>query len=128
MQWLFFVVSVQSIAMKYIKPLVLTLITLALVILLNTKLGDAPPVGKFLDPFHGFWQNAEPVGKYKAQDISLPQLKGKVEVYYDDRLVPHILQRMMKTCILCRAILPPSTGCGKWIFKFTQPAAACANW
>jgi penicillin amidase len=76
--------------MKYIKPLVLAILTVAFVWALNTKIGAAPPFGKFLDPFHGFWQNAEKVGKFNQADVDLPGLKGKVDVYYDDRLVPHI--------------------------------------
>jgi penicillin amidase len=76
--------------MKYIKPAVLIIVTIVLVVLLNTKLGQAPPFGKFLDPFHGFWQNAEKVGKFNQADVDLPGLKGKVEVYYDERLVPHV--------------------------------------
>ncbi len=76
--------------MKYVKPLVLAVLTIAFVVALNTKIGSAPPFGKFLDPFHGFWQAAEKVGSYNTADADLSGLKGKVEVYYDDRLVPHI--------------------------------------
>ena len=56
------------------------------------NLGDKsiPPLGSFLNPFSGFWANAESGNGFKNQDLSLPGLKGKVEVVYDDVMVPHI--------------------------------------
>ena len=49
-----------------------------------------PPLGAFLNPFSGFWANAEPAKGFELKDISLPGLKGKVQVVYDELLVPHI--------------------------------------
>lgn len=49
-----------------------------------------PPLGSFFNPFSGFWSNAEPGAPGKWQDISLPGLKGKANVVYDDLMVPHI--------------------------------------
>ena len=52
-----------------------------------------PPLGSFLNPFSGFWANAEPVSKYKSgkkERVDLPGLKGPVEVLFDDMQVPHI--------------------------------------
>lgn len=54
-------------------------------------LSKIPPLGKFLDPFHGFWQNAE--AKQKAEgsrELSLSALKQQVNVLYDSLMVPHI--------------------------------------
>jgi penicillin amidase len=48
-----------------------------------------PPLGKFLDPFHGFWQNAE-TGEAKDGELSIPGLKDKVTVVYDSARIPHI--------------------------------------
>jgi len=48
-----------------------------------------PPPGKFLDPFHGFWANAEPPTVYD-HEIKIPGLKDKVSVIYDSLLIPHI--------------------------------------
>ena len=48
-----------------------------------------PPLGKFLDPFHGFWANAEPPIAYD-HEIDIPGLKGQVTVTYDSLLIPHI--------------------------------------
>ena len=76
-------------------PLILSaVITFALIILLNNtwKIGgqQLPAFGKFLSPQHGLWQNAEPVKMDFTQDLRFPQLAGKVNVYLDDRLVPHV--------------------------------------
>lgn len=48
-----------------------------------------PPLGKFLDPFHGFWQNAEN-GKRSDQSLSIPGLIEKVTVHYDSVGIPHL--------------------------------------
>lgn len=49
-----------------------------------------PPLGKFLDPFHGFWQNAESKD-HKGPEFSAPSgLKDKVTVVYDSLLIPHV--------------------------------------
>lgn len=76
--------------MKYFPFLSSLALTVALAVTLNTKIGQAPPFGKFLNPFTGFWQNAESSGSYKNIECSLPGLKNEVKVYVDDRLVPHI--------------------------------------
>jgi len=65
-------------------------ITAALVFSLNKKWGAVPPVGKFLSPQFGIWQNAEATDKDFAADLKIPGLKDKVEIYFDDRLVPHV--------------------------------------
>src|SRR5260221_6850590 len=70
--------------------LISILITIALIFALNKKWGSVPPMGKFLSPQHGFWQNAEPADASFDADLKFPQLKSKAEVYFDDRLVPHV--------------------------------------
>lgn len=49
-----------------------------------------PALGKFLSPQQGIWQNAEPKEYDFSRDLRFPELKGKVEVYFDERLVPHV--------------------------------------
>jgi len=75
-----------------IAPFVISTIgTAGLVYALNRPLGPLPmPAGKFLSPQHGFWQNAEPAGQKFDADLHFPELRGKAEVYFDDRLVPHV--------------------------------------
>ncbi|MBK8089675.1 MAG: penicillin acylase family protein [Chitinophagaceae bacterium] len=76
--------------MRLLPILVSTAITIGLVYALNTKIGPAPPLGKFLSPQHGFWQNAEPANENFSQDLKFPALKGNANVYFDERLIPHV--------------------------------------
>ncbi|MBS1491745.1 MAG: penicillin acylase family protein [Bacteroidetes bacterium] len=78
--------------MRIVKIVISSLITLALVYALNRSWNfgkPIPPLGKFLDPFHGFWQNAESK-KDKPADIHLKGLKGDVAIVYDSASIPHI--------------------------------------
>lgn len=52
-----------------------------------------PPLGKFLDPFHGFWQNLEPTGYQGKKQLVIPGLKEPVTVVYDSLLIPHIFAK-----------------------------------
>lgn len=52
--------------------------------------GKTPRLGYFLSPQVGFWQNAEPGNTNYTATFSLPGNIEKVDVYMDDRLVPHI--------------------------------------
>ena len=47
-------------------------------------------MGKFLDPFHGFWQNAESRDTAKEKELKLEGLKGTVEIRFDDQMIPHV--------------------------------------
>jgi penicillin amidase len=66
------------------------LITVMLIVVLNSTLVLKAPLGKLLSPQQGLWQNAESLDKDYSAHLSFPQLKGKVNVYFDDRLVPHV--------------------------------------
>ncbi len=80
--------------MRILPFLVSATVTAGLVFTLNIqlKLGatKAPRLGYFLSPQHGFWKNAEGVNKNFDASILANDLKGDVDVYMDDRLVPHI--------------------------------------
>lgn len=76
--------------MRIIPFLVSAAVTVGLVFMLNRKLGPAPPLGKFLSPQHGFWQNADPADMDYNAAIKPDGLKDDAEVYIDDRLVPHV--------------------------------------
>jgi penicillin G amidase len=51
---------------------------------------DAPPFGYFLDPFQGFWQNAERPSHQYPGELALEGLKAPVRVLYDQDNIPHI--------------------------------------
>ena len=79
--------------MKYFKFLLSISLTVALIYLLNSKHGIAPPFAKFLDPFNGFWQNAENVKSFTDVSYKLEGLQDEVKVFFDERLVPHIFAK-----------------------------------
>ncbi len=70
------------------------IVTVGLVAVLDTPLPigatKSPRLGYFLSPQHGFWKNAEKVNTNFDASILANELKGNVDVYLDDRLVPHI--------------------------------------
>jgi penicillin G amidase len=76
--------------MRIIPFLTGLVVTLALIFALNKKWGAIPALGKFLSPQQGFWQNAEPTDANLNEELTCTELKGKVNVYLDDRLVPHV--------------------------------------
>ncbi len=77
--------------MRIIPFAISTIVTAGLVFAFNRPLGPLPmPLGKFISPQHGFWQNAEPSSTSFDADFSFPNLKGKADVYFDERLVPHV--------------------------------------
>lgn len=80
--------------MRYIPFTVSAVITIALVTVLNVQLPlgktKSPRLGYFLSPQTGFWQNAEPVNVSFDDNIKIKGIKNTTEVYFDDRLVPHI--------------------------------------
>ncbi|MBB5395440.1 penicillin acylase family protein [Mucilaginibacter sp. AK015] len=76
--------------MKVFKAVLSLVITLALIWALQTKFGDIPPLGAFLNPSTGFWQNAESKNIIPTQNLKLNGLQGKVTVKFDEDMVPHI--------------------------------------
>lgn len=69
-----------------ISLLICVLVTLSL----NFKIGKIPALGKFMSPFQGSWQNAEKDRGSNKMKFNMAGLKSPVEVFYDDRCVPHI--------------------------------------
>src|SRR5574343_849341 len=80
--------------MRIVPLLASALLTWGAIHLFNTQLSiggsKTPRLGYFLSPQHGFWQNAASTETNYNDNIVLKDLQGKVEVYIDDRLVPHI--------------------------------------
>ena len=90
--------------MKKIKFGILLFVTISLTYLLNNPipLEDAPipPLGKLLNPFTGFWQNAENITDLNYQpSLDHLHLDAPAKVIYDDKLVPHIFANSMKDAI-----------------------------
>ncbi|MEQ7799878.1 penicillin acylase family protein [Pedobacter sp. ASV1-7] len=73
-----------------IKAFICVIIPILLVFALNTKFGNIPPILKFLNPFTGFWQNAEHLTVKKNNKIILKGTHQTVDIAFDDRMIPHI--------------------------------------
>lgn len=77
--------------MKYIGFLVSLIITITLVYFLDQGVAGVPPMGKLLSPYTGFWQNAEGQEPGWPEQEHLNGLQNEVQVFYDDRRVPHVV-------------------------------------
>jgi penicillin amidase len=98
--------------MRIVPFIISSIATIGLVSVLNIQLpaGNAktPKLGYFLSPQQGFWKNAEKINTDFNANLVANELKGDVDVYIDDRLVPHILFK--DSCML-------NLDYGKWTFK-----------
>ncbi len=75
--------------MKVVYFAISLVVTLAVIIALNSTFGKIPAFGPFLSPQHGFWQNAEPV-ESATDDVTDAAISADAEVFFDNRMVPHI--------------------------------------
>lgn len=66
------------------------LVSIVLLVLLDGTLATPVPLGRLLSPQEGIWQNAEPIGESFNGNLKFPGLTGKTDVYFDERMVPHI--------------------------------------
>src|SRR6188472_4080602 len=76
--------------MRVIPFVVCAVLTAALVLILDSRLLLPAPLGKLLSPQHGIWQNEESTNSDFNAQLQFPELEGKVDVYLDERLVPHV--------------------------------------
>jgi penicillin amidase len=76
--------------MKLFKA-ILSLFLLVIIVFLGSRpSGKLPPLGNFISPFTGFWQNAENNHAFKNENIQLKGLYDKVDIIFDEHLIPHI--------------------------------------
>lgn len=80
----------SSINMRIFSTVLCALITAALCYLLNTIAVLPVPLGKLLSPQGGIWQNAVPRNFDFSMELPAKGLKGEVEIFLDERLVPHV--------------------------------------
>lgn len=80
--------------MRVFKLISCLTITLGLIFLLDNRWmingNPIPPIGKFLDPFNGFWRNIEPEDFKGKEVLGIRGLQDKVTVVYDSLAIPHI--------------------------------------
>ena len=109
--------------MKTFKALLSLAATIGLTWALNTRLplsAPVPPLGKFLDPFHGFWQNCFADGA--RENLNLEGLSGPVEVIYDSAHIPHIYAANEEDLFLAQGFVTASDRL--WQMEFQTHAAA----
>jgi penicillin amidase len=107
-----------------LKAVVSLLFTIALVYFLNRSWNfgkPIPPLGKFLDPFHGFWRNAES-GNVKPTEENFAGLKDEVSILYDSALIPHIYARNEEDLFFTQGYLTAMYRL--WQMEFQTHAAA----
>lgn len=76
--------------MNKAKAFICIIIPIVLGFAFNTKFGDVPPLLKFLNPFTGFWQNAESNTIPTQKKLALKGAKDKIEILFDDQMIPHV--------------------------------------
>ncbi|MBL4675615.1 MAG: penicillin acylase family protein [Mucilaginibacter sp.] len=79
--------------MKVFKAIICLAITGVLIWALQTKFGDIPPLGDFVNPSTGFWQNAESKNILATEKLKLKDLQDEVTVQFDDNRIPHIFAK-----------------------------------
>lgn len=111
--------------MKTVKFLVSFVICAALIYGLDNrwviKNSPIPPMGKFLDPMHGFWQNIDSKD-IKSQELDVTGLNDKVIVTYDSLHIPHIFASNNEDLYLTQGYVTAADRL--WQMEFQTHAAA----
>ena len=77
--------------MKYLKFFLSLILAISVFYGLNNKFGSIPPIGKFLNPYSGFWQNE--TDESIEGTVLINGLKDQVTVHYDAQLIPHVFAK-----------------------------------
>jgi len=109
--------------MKLLRLSLSLLITLSLFYLLNFPQGKNIPfaLGKFLNPFAGFWQNNIRTDKI-PEDLDIRGLIDSVVVQWDERQVPHIFAQNTHDLYMAQGYLTARDRL--WQMDFVAHAAA----
>ena len=98
--------------MRYFRFFFVLLLTLGLIWFCDTSnplgISPLPPLGKLLDPYGGFWKNAEAFGEYPETSLAIPGLSKPVTVAYDTRMVPHIFAENLKDALMAQGFITAS--------------------
>ena len=108
--------------MKYLVFTITLLVNIALFLVLGTREILPLPLGSFLNMQEGIWQNAEPVDHDFTENLSIKGLKGGVNVYLDDRLVPHIFAEQENDAYFVQGYIHAKNRL--WQMEFQTHAAA----
>ena len=91
--------------MRIVYGFLFLLLTIALVYVLDTKAVLPAPLGRLLSPQQGIWQNAEAINENFTEQLKFANLKGKTEVYFDERLVPHVFAEQTEDAYFVQGFL-----------------------
>jgi penicillin amidase len=108
--------------MRIVTFIVALVTTIAFIIVLNNPIGSIPPLGRFISPQQGFWQNAEPIGKNFSASLHFDSLKKPASIYFDERLVPHIFAEKESDAYFIQGYLHATFRL--WQMEFQTHAAA----
>lgn len=112
--------------MRIIKLLASLFLTIGLIIALDNRwviMGNpVPPLGKFLSPFQGFWNNLEDDDATEPDLIALSRVKDHVSVVYDTLSVPHIFASNEMDLYFAQGFVTARDRL--WQMEFTTHAAA----
>ncbi|MDN4166596.1 penicillin acylase family protein [Cytophagales bacterium LB-30] len=108
--------------MKFLKFATSLLLSGALFYFLHFSHGIIPPLGKLLDPFSGFWQNATSEALAPQEDISIPGLQQPVKISYDSASIPHIQAQNLHDLYLAQGYVTAQHRL--WQMEFQTMAAA----
>jgi len=106
--------------MKYLKILISLALTIGIFYTLNTKFGSIPPIGKFLNPYSGVWQNE--TDESLSGEVLIKGLKNKVTVHYDEQIIPHAFAQNEEDLYLTQGYLTAKHRL--WQMDFQTYAAA----
>lgn len=112
--------------MRILKFIISLIITLSLIYAFNTSWvaggNRIPPLGKFLDPFHGFWQNAESKDHRVSDNLEIDGLKEPVTIVFDSIMIPHIFAQNDEDLYLAQGYVTAMHRL--WQMEFQTHAAA----
>ena len=108
--------------MKYLILVLSVLINGILIYVLDTRKVLPLPLGSFLSLQEGVWRNAEPTNQDFNANLKLENLEGKVDVYFDERLVPHVFAEQEKDAFFVQGYLHAKFRL--WQMEFQTHAAA----
>ncbi len=83
--------------MRILSFVISLIITVFLIYVLDNRWviagNPVPALGKFLDPFHGFWQNIEDSAPTGSEELDLSGISDQVTVTFDSIGIPHIFAK-----------------------------------
>jgi penicillin amidase len=79
--------------MKIVRFILSVTITSILCYFLSAKMEGMPPIGKFINPYTGFWQNGQKEALELEETMKLTGLQEEVVVKFDEQYYPHIFAK-----------------------------------